>query len=216
MRLDYENAGQLELYRVTTQIRAVRDQFNSDCLAGRVKYGIHEEIVKPSLALSQRDRVLEIGVGHGFHLSSYAGVDYMGLEVDSETVSHAMRCAQRFGLDPERVVLRNGQIPLEDGVVNKIFSICTLHETQDMESELSEMDRVLGDGGSIAIVERMCAISEGEQQIKNLKDGPKIFRDWFGERDYVFRRVLFRATYWGESLLKKPDFQFNLFSCQKP
>ncbi len=199
--------------RVKREVMETKDNF--DISSDRnTKYDLHEQVIKPMLKIRRGERLLEIGYGGGQHLASYVGEDYTGVDSDSKVVGIAKRHAEFFGLPSDRILL--GRVRDLSGVkFDKVFSVCALHEARDVETELEDMDRVLGTNGRLTIVERMCAINKSEQERRNLKGEPGLLREWFGPRGYRFDEMWFRATYWGESLTGKPDFGFYMFSCEK-
>lgn len=118
--------------------------------------------------------VLDVGCGNGFiahHLSAMLGSRVVGIDVANAT--EAAIDYQRFD---------GVQFPLEDDSVDAVLLCYVLHHAQDVRAVLSEVRRVLRDGGRVIIYEDIpetcwdkgvCWIHN--QQWKD-RTGPCIFR----------------------------------------
>lgn len=212
MILDYENSSPQQIEKVETAFFTRGYEF---CSSGK-KYELHELVLKPEIGRLEGLRILEIGVEDGFHLGSYASLDYYGTDIDSSCLREARDRAQVHGLPSSRIVCRNdAHIPFGDNSMDCLFSVCTLHEVRDIQGELAEMDRVAKEHGKIIIVERMCAIGESPLAQANLKQEPNLVNQFFVRRGYIVRERAFKATYWGESLTEYPQFNFWMISAER-
>lgn len=212
MLLDYEDASDEEKNRVHQRFHDFGVRFTN---SGK-KFELHEKLLKPELELFNGVRIAELGVGEGYHLESYTGLDYTGFDTNFNMLLIAYENAQRFGMP--LLNLRHilaGNIPLKDKSIDRLFSICMLHEAGDLERELSEMDRVVVQNGRIVIVERMCVIEESPEAIQRLKDENQFLPEWFFRNKYEITEKRFRATYWGELLEGELLFNFYLVSARQ-
>jgi len=128
----------------------------------------------------------------------------------------AMKIARFFGIPSTRVQgIFPNEIPQDSGSVDRLFSICTFHEVEDIDKMLEEMDRIVTQQGIVAVVERMCAIEESQDHIRNLKAMPDLLPCWFSDHGYRAQETRFQASYWGESLSSQPLFNFYMLSAKK-
>ncbi|MBS3075698.1 methyltransferase domain-containing protein [Candidatus Pacearchaeota archaeon] len=209
MLLDYEDASDEEKDRVHQRFHDFGVRFTN---SGR-RFELHEKLLKPELELFDGVRIAELGVGEGYHLGSYRDLDYRGFDTNYDMLLTAYKNAQRFGmplLNLEHML--TGNIPLQDKSIDRLFSVCMLHEAEDTERELSEMHRVVVQNGKIVVVERMCVIEESARAIQRLKDENQFLPEWFSRNGYEINERRFRATYWGESLDNDLMFNFYLVS----
>jgi ubiquinone/menaquinone biosynthesis C-methylase UbiE len=211
--LDYEGATKQEINDVIKRFQSFWDSY----ISPNRTMELHHGIVKPTLGVERNHQLLEIGVGKGYHLRSYVGFNYCGVDIDSSSLEISRYCAELFSIPKERILERDpsGSIPIGDSKIDRLFSVCTLHETEDIEAELSEMDRLIKDDGQILIVERLCAISESESAKRNLKREPKLLPEWFGDHGYMGGVGRFKATYYGESLAAEPQFNYFFVIAEK-
>ncbi|MGH7409472.1 MAG: class I SAM-dependent methyltransferase [Candidatus Methylomirabilis sp.] len=99
-------------------------------------------------------RVLEIGLGYGTlgQLLASKGCRYHGLDIAMNPVA-LMR--YRFGLQGLDGDLRVGSVldlPYRDAAFDYVYSIGCLHHTGDLNRAVSEVHRVLADGGKAIIM----------------------------------------------------------------
>jgi ubiquinone/menaquinone biosynthesis C-methylase UbiE len=179
-------------------------------------YELHERIVKPILWLDPTDSLLEVGVGSGNHLHSYKHSKYTGVDIDKHAIVKACGAADICSIPLSRIVPTvEGYLPFDDGEFNRVMAICSLHETRDIPSMLSEIDRVLAKGGRFVAVERMTAYRESPEAQERLQKMPEVLPLWFGQRKYAMARHGFSASYFGELLHGRPSFRFYLFTAVK-
>ncbi len=182
----------------------------------RKLHDIHEKVIKPALGMQNGDRVLEVGVGIGDHLKSYRGFNYWGVDTDPQALMLAQENADLHEIDDRRILQTSPRnLPFKDGEFERVFSLCTLHEVEDITQTLTEIDRVLSKNGRVAIAERITAYGESPEAQARLREEPLLLPKWFGERSYQTETKSFKASYWGESLEGKPSFDFYLFIAQK-
>jgi len=117
-----------------------------------ITFGLAERWRKEAAAYaSPDDVVLEIGSGPGsFARHLHAGSVYC-LEPSGHLVSRS-----RAVLDPARAVLIRGmaeRIPLADASVDKVFCVFSFRDFIDKRESLTEIRRVLKDGGEVRIVD---------------------------------------------------------------
>jgi ubiquinone/menaquinone biosynthesis C-methylase UbiE len=206
MLLDYEEASDEERDRVYQKF----NYFGLKFIYSGKRFELHERILKPELELFEGARIAELGFGEGYHLESYRDLDYRGFDTNFNMLSIASRNTRRegvFSLDLQ--FMAAGNIPLLDKSMDRLFSVCMLHEAEDMERELAEMNRVVVQNGKIVIVERMCAIEESARAIQRLKDETRFLPEWFSGKGYEVNEKRFKATYWGENL--DGDLMFNFY-----
>jgi len=212
MLLDYEDASEEEKDRVHQRFHDFGIRFTN---SGK-KFELHEKIIKPELELFNGAKIVESGVGEGYHLESYMDLDYRGFDTNFDMLSISRKNARRLGMPSLNLqFMIAGNLPLEDKSIDRLFSICTLHETKDIEKELSEMDRVINQNGKIVIVERMCVIEESAEAIQRLKDENQFLPEWFSRNRYRANEKRFQATYLGELLEGEPLFNFYLISAKR-
>jgi SAM-dependent methyltransferase len=93
-------------------------------------------------------RVLEIGVGGGEHLVyrlPAAGTErYVGLDI---CPAYAEICRAKFGI--EVVVADAAKLPFDDSSFDCVIAMAILEHVHDLESVLSEVNRVLEPGGRL-------------------------------------------------------------------
>ncbi|MEM2891072.1 MAG: class I SAM-dependent methyltransferase [Thermoplasmata archaeon] len=97
------------------------------------------------------DIVLELGPGPGYFTRHLRAREIYCLEPSTEFRSSAMGM-----LDPERVTVLRGvaeRIPLAEGSVDKVFCVFSFRDFYDKPSALSEMYRVLREGGEALVTD---------------------------------------------------------------
>lgn len=216
MKLDYEGSTEQELETVAQNLHEYTSRF---LRTGRL-FELHENKVKPRLRVTRNSMLVEVGVGQGRHLGSYADLNYFGLEIDPEMLNrYAIPAAMHFGISLERLIKnQKGEIPTQNETIDKLFYVCSLHEADDLERELTEMKRAIKRDGRTVLVERMCAIEESPEHIRNLKDFPNIVPTWFSRNGFNVGEEDFKATYFGEYLTAPkgyPTFTFHLISAAR-
>ena len=209
-RLDYEDSGKWYTDKVE---RRINDVFSSH----KGRHWVHETKIKPRLEIAEGNLLVEIGVGLGNHLGSYRGLNYLGYDVNERLLTYARRAAEFHKIDPKNIRrTTDGAIPVQTQSIDGLFAVATLHEVEDLEAELIEIDRVMKPSGRVVIVERMCAINEPQEHITRLKETPAFLPGWFARRDYATQENRFMASYFGEYPNASPLFRFYLLAAQKP
>lgn len=212
MQLDCEHMMYFDQMDLADKARSFKREFDRE----EGMYELHEKVLKPALDIRVGLSVGEIGVGGGEHLASYSGLDYYGCDIDPQEVLDSKENAEKYGISSDRIRLRDSKgIPFPEHGIDRLFSVCVLHEAEDMEAELAEMERVLNRNGRLAIVERMCALGEKSREIENLKREPELVGRWLGERGYACEERRFECTVWGESLTSYPKFPYWMILAHK-
>jgi ubiquinone/menaquinone biosynthesis C-methylase UbiE len=199
--LQYEGASSQELAAARTRIgryRKISDSMEAN-------YALHEQVVKPALALKPGDAVVEFGVGDGFHLKSYTSFRYRGFDTHPPSITRAKKNARFYGMSMSSIILMDKmmdkkRLPQDDDSMDAAFSVCTLHEHARYVEALEEMNRVLKPGGRLAVVERLCAIDEEPEAVERIKHEYENLLPIMERMGYVATPQLFQATYDGEFL----------------
>jgi ubiquinone/menaquinone biosynthesis C-methylase UbiE len=92
-----------------------------------------------------KSRVLDVGCGNGFiahHLAAMVGATVIGIDLDATTEA-AINYRQFDGK----------HFPVADGSVDAVLLCYVLHHAQDLGVVMSELRRVLSDGGLAVIYE---------------------------------------------------------------
>jgi len=109
------------------------------------------------LGIKGKDRVLEIGFGHGRTIERAAALATRGLVAGVDTSRLMLRVARRHNAK----AIREGRVDLRhlDGVnlpfgadaFDKVFSVHTLHFWSDPRATLKDLHRVMKRGGRLAL-----------------------------------------------------------------
>jgi len=92
-----------------------------------------------------RKPVLDLGCGDG----SFASVLFTEVEYGVDIDERALRVARDYGIYASIIRCDERMIPLDDGAVCSIFSNSVLEHLNEMESILSESNRILIQGGTL-------------------------------------------------------------------
>lgn len=109
------------------------------------------------LALEPRDRVLEVGFGHGRTIERAAAMAreafVAGIDTSEEMVQMATRrCRSLIAAGRVRLALGDsGSIPYPDAFFDKAYAIHTIYFWSDPTQHLRELRRVLRDGGRLGL-----------------------------------------------------------------
>jgi ubiquinone/menaquinone biosynthesis C-methylase UbiE len=109
------------------------------------------------LSLQARDRVLEVGFGHGRTIGRIASVvsegRIAGIDV-SESMTKLAGRKNRAAVAMGRVDLHTGDasaLPFEEGAFDKLLSVHTIYFWKDPAACLRELRRVLQAGGTLVL-----------------------------------------------------------------
>lgn len=107
------------------------------------------------LELKPTSRVLDLGCGHGFHLSLLSGAaEVVAVDTDSERVEAARAEIRAQGWTNVRVLEWDGQrLPLETGSFDAVVCAWSLSAVADHRRMLEEGVRVLRPEGCLAAVD---------------------------------------------------------------
>jgi len=87
--------------------------------------------------------IADFGCGDGSFASVLLKkIDY-GIDIDEE----ALKIAAGYGIYNKIILSENNTIPMADGSVNSVFSNSVLEHTFDLETMLSEINRIIASGG---------------------------------------------------------------------
>lgn len=100
-------------------------------------------------------KILEIGSGYGITLISWVknfGLDVTGVEPEGEGFAETVKVSRELcklnGVDPERVIVSEGEsLPFPDGSYDIVYSSNTIEHCHDPIAFLKEAIRVLKPGG---------------------------------------------------------------------
>jgi ubiquinone/menaquinone biosynthesis C-methylase UbiE len=113
-----------------------------------------------ALDLQEGDTILEIGMGNGFFikdiLATKPSLRYEGLDYSEIMIAAAQEINRSF-IEEQRVHFTlgtAGNLPFEDGLYEKIFTINTIYFWDNAKNELNEIKRVLKQGGKFVIAIR--------------------------------------------------------------
>jgi ubiquinone/menaquinone biosynthesis C-methylase UbiE len=115
-----------------------------------------EKIIK-KVGLKPRDIVADLGCGTGYFTVpiSYVVKKVYAIDIQQEMLDYlAKKIRNQHITNIELVLSTNPKtIPLPNESVNFLLSVMTLHEFQDKEKVVKEMQRVLKPNGKIAIID---------------------------------------------------------------
>jgi SAM-dependent methyltransferase len=100
-------------------------------------------------------KVLEIGCGVGTDGVEFAkaGAVYTGIDASSKSAELAKKNFKLSGFNPDSIVLADAEnLLFKDNTFDFVYSWGVIHHTPDMEKAISEVRRVLKDGGKFCIM----------------------------------------------------------------
>lgn len=119
----------------------------------RVDWAVQQLHIQPE------DRVLEIGFGPGDcieEVAALASCGYVaGVEVSDVMIEQA-HSRNATAIEAGRVDLRSGDVrnlPFDAAMFDKVFTINSINIWDDQQQGLREVHRVLGDDGTITVIE---------------------------------------------------------------
>lgn len=103
---------------------------------------------------SSRKRVLEIGVGLGADHQRFAeeGAVLTGVDLTARAVVHTKRRLALFGLETRLSQADAENLPFSDGSFDIVYSWGVLHHSPDTVKAISEVHRVLTEGGTARVM----------------------------------------------------------------
>ncbi|MCW4023162.1 MAG: methyltransferase domain-containing protein [Candidatus Bathyarchaeota archaeon] len=115
-----------------------------------------QKIIK-LLSLDAPDIVADLGCGAGYFaipLSHRVSKVY-GIDVQQEMLDYLAQKLQKQNITNIKLLLSKdgNQIPLESKSVTALLSVMTLHEFQDKNQMIKEIQRVLRPGGKVLIID---------------------------------------------------------------
>ncbi|WP_343664048.1 class I SAM-dependent methyltransferase [Chryseobacterium mucoviscidosis] len=108
-----------------------------------------------TLLIEDNEHILEIGHGNAGHvrniLNKAIDVKYTGIDI-SETMHHeAIKLNKNFENQAEFVLYEGAELPFEDKIFDKIFTVNTVYFWQKPKDFLNEIYRVLKDNGTFVL-----------------------------------------------------------------
>lgn len=110
--------------------------------------------------LQPNDSVLEIGMGNGFFVKDIFAIQptirYAGIDFSEVMVAEAIKLNQEYinGLKASFIQGNAEELPYNDQVFSKVFTVNTIYFWKDAGKELSEIKRVLQKDGLLVIAIR--------------------------------------------------------------
>jgi len=109
------------------------------------------------LALKQNDIVADLGCGSGYFTvpMSYSAKKVYGIDIQQEMLDFLEKKIRGQRITNIELLLSKDadQIPLQNESVNVLLTVNTLHEFQDKDLMINEIQRVLKHKGKVAIID---------------------------------------------------------------
>ena len=103
----------------------------------------------------RNEKVLEIGVGIGTDLISYAknGAKVSGIDLSQEAINLTTKHFQTLGLKADNLLIADAEnLPFEENYFDLVYSFGVLHHTPDTYKAVSEILRVLKPQGKFIVM----------------------------------------------------------------
>ena len=136
---------------------------------------IKHRIIKENLEIKQTDLLLDVGcsTGHDFNCS-VIGIDpSMELLLQNNPLDHI----------DNKILARAESIPFKDNTFDKVISVTSMHNFDDIEKGITEIKRVGKDDFAFSILKTSNKFDLIENKIKKNFDIKKIID---GKKDWVF------------------------------
>lgn len=136
---------------------------------------IKHRIIKENLEIKQTDLLLDVGcsTGHDFNCS-VIGIDpSMELLLQNNPLDHI----------DNKILARAESIPFKDNTFDKVISVTSMHNFDDIEKGITEIKRVGKDNFAFSILKTSNKFDLIENKIKKNFDIKKIID---GKKDWVF------------------------------
>lgn len=157
---------------------------------------------------SAGDRILEIGMGNGFFvkhiLEKDSTIQYTGADFSDVMVQEATKInAEWINKGQAKFVLCNaGELPFEDAVFTKVFTVNTIYFWDDSTAILQDIKRVLQPGGKLVITLRP------KRQMKNYPFTKYGFT-MFSKEEVEILLIKNGFTLVRSIEIQEPDFELN-------
>ena len=136
---------------------------------------IEHRIIKENLEIKQTDLLLDVGcsTGHDFNCS-VIGIDpSMELLLQNNPLDHI----------DNKILTRAESIPFKDNTFDKVISVTSMHNFDDIEKGITEIKRVGKDDFAFSILKKSNKFNLIESKIKENFDVKKIID---GKKDWIF------------------------------
>jgi ubiquinone/menaquinone biosynthesis C-methylase UbiE len=125
-----------------------------------INYRIYEGY-KKELFLDLKGTVVEVGPGTGINLAFLNSVDeWIGLEPNEAFHAQLREAAERRGIAAKILVGNAENIPIADGMADAVICTLVLCSVGDPFRAVSEMKRILKQGGKLIFIEHVAAPSK--------------------------------------------------------
>ncbi|MBF0472172.1 MAG: class I SAM-dependent methyltransferase [Nitrospirae bacterium] len=135
--------------------------------------------------------IADFGCGDGSFASVLLKNINYGIDIDVD----ALNIAAKYGIYDKIIKSENNIIPLGDGVVNSVFSNSVLEHTVELETMLSEINRILAKGGNLIFTVPVARFTEDFAKYFGKKASDRANRQ-------AYHRNLFDADWWTNTLHK--------------
>ena len=121
------------------------------------RYNVYYQYLKSEAEFEYHanEKVLEIGVGIGTDLASYAknGSKVSGIDLTQEAIDLTSKHFQVMGLKAENLLVADAEnLPFEENSFDLVYSFGVLHHTPDVGKAVSEILRVLKPQGKFIVM----------------------------------------------------------------
>jgi len=131
------------------------DDRNAYILQSKIRYELEPQILNFVQFGAYKDKdVLEVGVGLGADHQKFAeaGAKLKGIDLTERAISHLSKRMKIFGLYSELYVADAENLFFEDDSFDLIYSWGVLHHTPDTKRAISQVFRMLRNGGEAKIM----------------------------------------------------------------
>ena len=131
----------------------------NDCnayrLQSKIRYKLEPQILDFAQFHSHKDKeILEIGVGLGSDHQKFAeaGAKLKGVDLTERAIAHASKRMKLFGLQSDLLIADAENLPFMDDSFDLVYSWGVLHHTPNTREAISQVFRVLKNGGEARIM----------------------------------------------------------------
>ena len=152
---------------IAAQLRKPDGEFG-EIVAEKMNEGnllMNQNTIK-ALSVSDRDSILEIGMGNGFFvkdiLSAAPNVQYIGCDYSVDMVQLATKVNREFVDEGTARFIHTtaDNLPVEDASIHTMFTVNTLYFWDNHSSILAEFKRVLTETGKLVLAFRPTEVME--------------------------------------------------------
>jgi ubiquinone/menaquinone biosynthesis C-methylase UbiE len=135
-------------------------------------------ILKKNLNIKNDDLLLDVGCGTGHKFD--CGV--VGIDPSIELLQQHQKNNNKFN-NKNRILARAENIPFKDNIFDKVISITSMHNFDDIEKGIKEMKRVGKEDFAFSVLKKTRHFDLIEKEINENFDVKKIID---GKKDWVF------------------------------